>query len=128
MGEMGDCNVCLYSDDSDGYFEFLEQDVRKSRKERTCEECQRVIAVGERYEASRGKWEGEFWTWTCCLLCAEIAETFYCDGRMYGRLWEDMQEAAFPELTTGCLDRLKTAAAKEYLLSRWNAWKFRNVA
>ncbi len=37
------------------------------------------------------------------------------------------QEYAFQEMTTGCLDRLTSAAAKAELMRRWNEWKFKAV-
>jgi hypothetical protein len=38
-------------------------------------------------------------------------------------MWEDICENLFPAMTTGCLARLKTAAAKEYLVRKWQKWK-----
>jgi len=34
-----------------------------------------------------------------------------------------MHDYVFPELTTGCLEKLTTAAAKQYLMERWREWK-----
>lgn len=118
----GDCGVCLSGGDGDT--EFLTHGIRRARKPHVCCECSRPIAPGDRYEHAAGKTDGDLWTVETCLICAEIANTFYCDGRWYGGiLWEEMTENAFPEFTTGCLDRLETAAAKAYLVERWQAWK-----
>lgn len=58
-----------------------------------------------------------------CLVCAEIADAFYCEGRIYGGgLWDAMHEV-MGELNTSCLNRLKTPAAKAELQRRWMKWK-----
>jgi len=123
---MSDCGVCLSGWDGDSYNEFCDQKIRKARKPHTCSECKKPISPGERYEHAVGKSDGDMWAFDTCLACAEIAEAFYCDGRLFGgMLWEEMRETVFPHMTTGCLDRLFTAAAKAELLRRWNEWKFR---
>ena len=122
---MSDCGVCLYTDDSDGVNEFTNITVRKARKQHECSECLRPILVGAKYEYAVGKFDGEIWTTHTCLECAEIAEAFYCDGRMYGGiLWEDM-ECAFDQLNESCFDKLQTVSAKKYLRERWMQWKFK---
>ena len=121
---MSDCGVCIGSE-PDGYCEFIVQEDRKARKPHKCCECDKVIQIGEKYEHARGKFEGEMWTADTCLICREIAETFYCNGRMFGgELWEDM-EYCFDQMTTGCLARLTTVAAKAELQRRWQEWKFK---
>jgi len=123
---MSDCGVCLSGGDGDGYTEFCQVVIRKARKPHECSECEKRIEPGEKYEHATGKTEGDMWVFDTCLVCAEIADAFYCDGRLFGgMLWEEMHDTAFPVMTTGCLDRLKTAAAKAELLRRWNEWKFR---
>jgi hypothetical protein len=125
---MSDCGVCLSGWDGDGHTEFCTQVKRKARKPHICSECKKQIAVGETYEHAAGKSEGEMWAFNTCLICSEIAETFYCEGRLFGgMLWEEMREVAFPAFTTGYLDRLTTAAAKQEVTQRWNEWKFGRV-
>jgi len=121
---MGDCGVCLSGYDGDSSFCHIE--IRKERKSHRCSECEREIMRGEKYEHATGKSDGDLWSFDTCLLCAEIADTFYCEGRLFGgMLWDEMQEIAFPVMNTACLDRLETAAAKTFLLKRWSEWKFR---
>lgn len=118
---MSDCGVCLSG--FDGQSDFVNVVRRVSRKSRRCCECSKTIAVGETYEASSGKSEGDFWSFATCLICAEIADAFYCDGRIFGGcLWDDMDNV-LSEMTTGCLNRLRTAAAKAELLRRWRERK-----
>ncbi len=120
---MSDCGVCLSG--YDGESEFCHEEIRTARKLHVCSECNKRIEIGEKYEHASGKSEGDFWSEDTCLICAEIANAFYCDGRWFGGiLWESMEDV-FSQMTTGCLDRLETAAAKAELVRRWNEWKFR---
>jgi len=119
---MSDCGVCLTGYDGDT--DFCHTEIRKARKKHVCCECSKEILPGEQYERASGKSEGDFWDAETCMVCAEIAQAFYCDGRWFGGvLWEHMDEV-LSEMTTGCLNRLKTARAKAELMKRWNEWKF----
>ena len=121
---MNDCGICLTGAE-DCVSEFCSASTRTARKEHTCCECGKTIQSGERYERSAGKTDGDIWTFSTCLICAEIANAFYCGARYYGGiLWDEMQDYAFAEMTTGCLKRLASAAAKAELMRRWNEWKF----
>jgi len=123
---MSDCGVCI-GGEPEGYCEFFHVEVRKARKPHKCCECGKQILPGEKYEHVRGKHDGEMRTADTCLICREIAEAFYCDGRMFGgELWDAM-EYGFEAMTTGCFNRLTTAAAKAELQRRWNGWKFGRV-
>lgn len=116
---MSDCGVCI-SDEPDGTCEFIDVEQRTARKQHVCCECGKPIEVGQRYEYARGKYEGEFWDCKTCLVCAEIADVFYCNGRLFdGGLWENMSYI-LEEITTGCFERLKTVAAKTELQRRIN--------
>lgn len=91
---MSDCGVCLSSYDGDGYSDFCTQATRKARKPHVCSECEKPILPGEKYEHAAGKSEGEMWAFDTCLICAEIAETFYREGRLFGgMLWEEMHDS-----------------------------------
>ena len=121
---MSNCGVCIYSD-ADGYSEFADVSMRKARKPHRCSECGKTISPGDRYEHYWGKYDGEVCAIDTCAVCAEIADAFYCDGRMYGGgLWESMWYV-FPDLKTSCFDKLYTPEAKEELRRRWIEWKFR---
>jgi len=73
--------------------DFYKAEVRKARKEHRCGECGTAIAPGDRYEAIRGKSEGDFWTGKVCLICKELRDAFFCSW-MYGHirdaLWEEI--------------------------------------
>jgi predicted RNA-binding Zn-ribbon protein involved in translation (DUF1610 family) len=119
---MSDCGVCIYAD-ADGYSELCDVTIRKARKPHRCSECGRQIKVGEKYEHYWGKWEGETAAIDTCIICSEIANAFYCDGRLYGGgLWDSMAYV-MGELTTSCFDKLETPEAKAELRRRWMAWK-----
>lgn len=55
-------------------------------------------------------------------MSKEIREAFFCDGWIYTQMWERFVEY-FEHLTTGCLSKLTTAAAKEKLMDEWRKWK-----
>ena len=124
---MSDCSVCLGSDDFDGLCEFYEAGIVKARKQHECVECELPIPPGAKYERVRGKYDGEFFTEKTCLLCCELRTAFTCDGGaiVHGMLWEEIRDYLFPNMTTGCLEKIRTAEAKAFLVKRWNDWKFR---
>ena len=121
-----DCNACIYTavDEMDPP-EFLSATWPSARKFHQCCECGKQIPAGDRYERTVGKWDGEVRTYVTCAICSEIGEAFCCDGWVYGQLWEDAVDGEFfSRMTTGCLEKLKTAAAKSELIHRWQQWRF----
>lgn len=94
----------------------------KAHKPQKCCECHDPINPGDRYEVVSGKWEGEWMSFKTCLPCKEIRETFCCDGWTFGMLWTDA-EWFLEEMTTGCLDKLESVAAKEKLTAEWRRHK-----
>ena len=121
---MSGCNVGLggYGDEP---AEFYEAEIRKARKEHLCSECRESILPGEQYEHVAGKWDGDFGTYNTCLRCVAIRSGLSCDGTWaFGSLWEEIHDYVFPAMTTGCLERIEGAAAKQLLIDRWNKWKF----
>jgi hypothetical protein len=134
---MTDCGVCITSDYSNCEGMIDEVSIVLNEQDRKCSECRKVIPAGAKIERADWyeDWDGcdeddepklkePIWT---CLICAEIAEAFYCggDGRVYGgEFWEAMQEAdAYRDLNSSCFDRLKTPEAKAELRRRWMEWK-----
>lgn len=118
---MADC-ACLYGgwDDYDGSG-FQSSTTRTARKPHACKECRRPIRPGERYEHFSTKYEDRIFTIKTCATCAEIREALYCDGYVFGRMWEDIREQFFEQggLNIACVDKLSTVAAKEVLTRRW---------
>ena len=96
----------------------------KARKSHICDECDKTIQSGETYERITQLYEGEWSRLSICLICSEISICLSCDGRIIGNMWEDIRDNVFPTMTTGCLAKLKTAAAKQHLVNKWNEWKF----
>lgn len=124
MKDMSDCGFCIEAD-FDGPNDFSSVAIVRARKDHRCCECHQVIAKGSQYHRFSGKFDGDMFTETTCLPCSEIREAFSCGGWVAGALWEEMNDRGFERLTTGCLSKLTTAAAKQFLLDKWNAWKFR---
>lgn len=119
---MSDCGFCLYGGDGDCEFNFFGNEKRVAAKDHKCEECCRLITKGSEHFYARGISEGDFWSQRTCSVCEDVATTFYCEGRFYGSLWDDMDEQ-MDSLTTACLGRLRTPEAREFLRQRWMQWK-----
>lgn len=121
---MSDCGVCIGGDyDCDGYSEFHALKIVKSRREHRCLECNRPIAKGVLYERATGKFDGEIYCSKVCMDCVNIREGLACGERVAaGVLWDEIT-AVMDQLTTGCVAKVETASAKEYLLQRWREWK-----
>ncbi len=119
------CDVCIGSDNYDDRATFERTETPVARKVYRCGECREPIPVGTRYSKTVGKWDGDLLTLRQCLMCSEIQRVFSCgEGFTYGTLWDDMDEMAFPDLTTAseCFKELSTPA-KEFVLERWRKWK-----
>lgn len=123
---MGDCGVCISGESIDGYLEMYTCEFVKARRDHRCVECRRLIPVRSDYQRISFLWEGKFETHHSCCDCAEIRSAFDCSEQdeaiQFGELWLNMT-TAFPQLTTGCLQKLDSASAKAYLLERWRIWK-----
>jgi hypothetical protein len=63
--------------------------------------------------------------WRTCLLCVEIRDHFACDGWIFGRLWEDLEQNFFPDMKMGgpCMRGL-SPAAKSALVDARTEWLF----
>lgn len=122
----GDCNACFYAGDYDPP-SFYVASQRVARKSHHCCECGELIAPRQLYEHVVGRWDGKIYAFKTCVVCVEIRGAFSCEGYVHGALWEDIRESMFESMTTGCLDKLATVAAKARLLAEWREWKFENV-
>jgi hypothetical protein len=119
-----DCGVCL-SGYEDGCTTGYRCKVVRAGSDWKCSECSGAIKKGEKYELASGFNSDDgnsFWQTKTCLICAEIADAFYCNGRWHGQLWESM-EHVYDKLTTACFEKLKTVEAKAELRRRWMAWR-----
>ena len=47
-------------------------DVKAARKAHRCDECSAHIKVGQPYEYTWGRWEGENYTFKICTRCVEL--------------------------------------------------------
>lgn len=124
---MGDCDVCIGGDFDGEYAAFSNTEFPKSRKAYKCEECGREIAKGQKYEKYSGVFDGSFFSHKTCMDCHNIRSAMSCNNSVcIGQLWEEIYYI-FPEVTHGCLERIKTPSAKAYFVERWNEWKFKKL-
>jgi hypothetical protein len=123
---MSDCGVCIgisYGD-CDGEPEICETRWPKSRKDRHCGECNRIIQRGETYQRCSGKFDGRFYDEVTCIGCAEVRDAFTCDvPPPFGQLWSEIKEFIFPHLNTSCFDKLDTPQGKQFFRTQWMKWK-----
>lgn len=135
---MSDCGVCLYGDESswDGYID--EASIVTLAVDKRCCECGKTVKAGQPIEEASWMQDEDEWETDdegepvepeakepiyTCVICAEIGDAFYCEGRVYnGDLWDALYEL-FGELSTTCFDKLKTPEAKAELRRRWMQWK-----
>ena len=119
------CNVCLWAADDVHNRFFVASEVR-ARTSHECCECRQPIPSGSRYRREVGKSDdGEMFSYKTCVICAEIRDVFTCGNAFYfTTLWDEMEQQAFPELTTAseCFVDL-SPAAKAVVMDRWRAWK-----
>lgn len=126
---MSDCNVCFFAGEADGFCEVWNRHiVKKSRKEFRCGECRRVIPIGSQYEQTFTVFEGDAVTYRTCMVCVEIRDTFHCgedrNQPLIGELWDNIGESGFYEsLSEGCIWKLKSTEAMEYLRTRANRYR-----
>lgn len=120
---MSDCGVCL----TGGYADCIGYRCVKVKagQEWSCSECGCKIPRGSRYELASWFYadrEG-FGNAKTCLICAEIADAFYCGGRWHGgSLWDELFDR-HEQLNVSCFNKLKTPEAKAELQRRWMEWK-----
>lgn len=125
---MSDCGICL----STGY-DFGDNDFQKwdeaFKSPMVCCECDCTIPAGMVHEKAKYRDEDDrkWITHHTCPVCAEIAWAFFCDSRLYGSLWDYMEDV-FDEFSVACINRLRTPAAKKELQRCWIIWKFGKVA
>ena len=84
--------MCMIDDSDEPEFHVADDVV--ARRDHKCGECRRVIAKGETYESSRGKWNGDFDSHKTCAHCCAAREwlTMECSGFCYGAVREDLHE------------------------------------
>jgi len=87
---MIDC-YCGLSADAEGPAVF-EATWRRARIRHTCCECGGDILPGQRYEVTKGCWDGEWSTFKTCRSCATIWAQLFCGSRIFGELREALSE------------------------------------
>jgi len=117
-----DACSCVYVGDYDPA-DFTDSKVRKARKEHKCTDCSRTIGAGEDYEHVFGVWDGSTHTFKTCKDCLSVRDVFFCEGYVYGGLWELLTEhfCAAPDVDFDCLVEL-TPRARERVCGMIEEW------
>lgn len=116
--------ACIYVDDAETC-EFYNERYSVARIEHKCHECGRVIPRGERYEVVTGKWDSRLDTFKTCLDCLSIRNSFFCNGFLFGGLWEMLSEHINEmrgEIASECLVKLTPAAKAKVCTLIEDAW------
>ncbi len=97
-------------DDAESWEFFSGDSSRRARKQWTCGECRRTIAVGETYHYAAGKYDGDFATYQTCQHCwaAALWLSVACGGWLYDAVYDELVEhwEGSPELRSWTLGRL----------------------
>lgn len=126
---MSDCGVCIGGGFGYEIDDFASK-IERSTEDLQCCECDRPIIAGTEHEQASGQnvEDGSDVCFVTCMDCKHIADALMCGERCYSVLWDRLEgEDLFAEITSGCVFKVKTASAKEYLLDRWRKWKGLNA-
>ncbi len=115
------CGISI-GGDCDGYSEFLNLQISKARKTYKCCECDDAISVGQQYQRITSKYDGKFASYTTCMGCADIRNSFSPEGIVIGGVWEEIYDQ-WPDVTTACFSKLTTVEGKRKLREEWMKWK-----
>ena len=125
---MSCADVCIAIDDcGEGNAFYTESIIGRSRKPHRCCECGETIPVGGSYLRAAGKGEGEVFTTSTCLPCAEIRRAFCCGGWIFGELESQMREQVFEVWQKfgpyDCLAKLESRAARDRAMQWFHEWR-----
>ena len=83
--------------------EFYNERHPVARKQHRCECCKKIIDVGERYNYSAGKYDGDFFVRHLCLMCSQIFSMF-CTDALDGEefVWDEVLEYAKEKFCKDC--------------------------
>ncbi len=82
---------CVHVDDDGDPFDFVQEDLRHSRKPWKCCECGDDIPVGSLYQHVHGLYDGQWDDYRTCARCVNVAEDFF-SGRIFGQMVEYFSE------------------------------------
>lgn len=122
---MTECS-CVYVDTDGCRTEFWrERLIKRARRAHTCGECRRQIREGESYLYVSGVWDGDFGTHKVCSDCRSVIDAFFCNGYVFGQVWDDLREYAreaggdLPESRVAGLTPAALARACELVEECW---------
>ena len=85
-------NSCLYSEGES--VDLINVTNPKAIKDHKCDECGRIIKIGEKYKKISYKFDDNFEVTKRCSYCDEISEVLFCNGANFAGMKYDLEEAA----------------------------------
>lgn len=76
----------------DDYCTCLSSTRPKARKEHKCNECKRIIPIGDKYLREVTLYDGEVETYKTCKDCESIRSNFFTYGYYYGEILYMLRE------------------------------------
>lgn len=106
--------MCMI-DGAEGVDHSQVYDIKRSRKEHTCNECHRKIAVGSAYRRSELLMEGSWSTFHTCEHCMVACRwlSAQCGGWLHEGVYEDIEEHV-PVYRIAGLYRLKIGMQRKW--------------
>lgn len=81
--------------------ELYTERVIVARKDHTCCECNEVIKKGDKYERVKARWDGSWGTFSTCVPCTRIRQSYCRYGHEFGSLAEIIYECLGYDYLTG---------------------------
>ena len=100
--------VCIHVNTDDNTCSFVDEKIRKARKNHKCGECGEEIQPGQSYEHARGLFDGYFFTSKTCQSCLEIRARFF-SGWIYGSILDEIYNS-LNDLSLADMDGLSPGA------------------
>jgi len=99
--------------DVEDYCTMLREEQPVARKQHKCNECKRVIDVGEKYNLEVTVYDGEISKHKTCLDCLSIRREFFKDGFYYGEtkwMLEEHVNDSGGDISESCIEALTPGA------------------
>lgn len=110
---------CIYVGGFDGPDEERSYDINKRAvKPIRCGECGGAIKPLQKYEFTHNEYYGTASEHITCKDCVSVRDEFFCDGWIYGEIWERVHSHIFDmdgQISSKCIDALTQRAKRMFI-------------